>query len=100
VYGEITGWFEQGNSIEISDELSCEEYFRELDRVRGLRELTLKQMQIDGSNRHELASAMEFALDGLHQFSKIARDEVDRTISYKDMVGSILSGRGKTEIDD
>jgi magnesium chelatase subunit I len=100
VYGEITGWFEQGNSIEISDELSCEEYFRELDRVRGLRELTLKQMHVDASNRHELASAMEFTLDGLHQFSKIAKDEVDRTISYKDMVGSIFSGRGKTEIDD
>jgi len=41
------------------------------------------------------APAMEFILDALHQCSKIAKDEVDRTISYKDMVGSIFSGRDR-----
>ena len=38
---------------------------------------------------------MEFVLDGLHQNSKIAKDEVDHATSYKDMVGSIFTGQGK-----
>jgi hypothetical protein len=40
---------------------------------------------------------MEFTLDGLHQFSKIAKDEVDHVVSYKDMVGSIFTSKGRTE---
>jgi hypothetical protein len=35
---------------------------------------------------------MEFVLDGLHQNSKIAKDEVDHRTAYKDMVGSIFTG--------
>ena len=75
-------------------------YFAELDKVKGLRELTKKHMNIPDRNVLELASAMEFALDGLHQFSKIAKDEIDHTIEYKDLVGSIFTGRGKPEEDD
>ncbi len=33
---------------------------------------------------------MEFVLDGLHQNSKIAKDEADENVSYKDMLGSML----------
>jgi magnesium chelatase subunit I len=57
-------------------------------------------MNIDDDNKNELASAMEFTLDGLHQFSKIAKDEIDHVISYKDLVGSIFTGHGKHEEDD
>jgi hypothetical protein len=38
---------------------------------------------------------MEFILDGLHQNSRIAKDEVDHQISYKDLVGSIFAGQGR-----
>jgi magnesium chelatase subunit I len=99
-YGRITGWFESGNKIEIADDMSVEEYFGELDKVKGLRELTKKHIKISESNKHELASAMEFVLDGLHQFSKIAKDEIDHVVEYKDMVGSIFSGKGRGEEDD
>jgi hypothetical protein len=40
---------------------------------------------------------MEFVLDGLHQNSKIAKDEVEHVTMYKDMVGSIFTGRGAAE---
>jgi hypothetical protein len=42
------------------------------------------------NNEYELATMMEFVLDGLHQNSKIAKDEADDTVSYKDMLGSML----------
>ena len=96
-YGKITGWFEAGNKIEIADEMALDDYFKELDRVKGLREATRKHMKIPEESKYELASAMEFALDGLHQFSKIAKDEVDHVTAYKDLVGSIFAGRGKND---
>ncbi|HTK81502.1 MAG TPA: magnesium chelatase [Bacteroidota bacterium] len=99
-YGKITSWFEAGNKIEISDDMSLDAYFSELDKVKSLREVTRKHMNIPEANKSELASAMEFTLDGLHQFSKIAKDEIDHTVEYKDLVGSIFTGRGKQEEDD
>jgi magnesium chelatase subunit I len=100
VYAQVTGWFEAGNHIEVSDEMPLDPYFSELNKVKGLRDLTVKHMRIPESNKYELASAMEFTLDGLHQFSRIAKDEMENTVSYKDMVGSILGGRGKGDLDD
>lgn len=93
-YGRIVQWFEAGNKVEIADDMTISEYFRELDKVKGLRELTKKHMS-DIEEKYELPSVMEFVLDGLHQNSKIAKDEVDHVTSYKDMVGSIFSGPGR-----
>ncbi len=99
-YGKVTSWFEEGNRIEISDEMTIDEYFKELDKVSGLQEITKKHMKLQHQSRYELASAMEFVLDGLHQFSKIAKEEMDHAVEYKDLVGSIFTGRGKGEDDD
>lgn len=95
VYATIISWFEKGNRVEIADDMPAEAFYRELDRVEGLRELVVTKLNIEDNIREVQASAMEFALDALHQCSKIAKDEVDRTISYKDMVGSIFSGRDR-----
>lgn len=99
-YGRIIQWFEAGNKIEIADDMPLEAYYRELDRVKGLRETTKKHLKLSDDNRYELASAMEFVLDGLHQNSKIAKDEVEHVTSYKDLVGSIFFGRGREGEDD
>ena len=99
-YGKITSWFEAGNKVEIADTMPLDDYFAELDRVKGLREITKKHMKISEDNRYELASAMEFTLDGLHQFSKIAKDEMEHIVEYKDLVGSIFKGKGNPEEDD
>ena len=93
-YSRIIQWFESGNKAEVSDEMTLEQYTRELDRVKGLRELTKRHMP-DMDEKYEFPSVMEFVLDGLHQNSKIAKDEVDHITSYKDLVGSIFSGPGR-----
>jgi magnesium chelatase subunit I len=95
-YGKIISWFESGNKIEIADDMPLDNYLEELDKVKGLRELTKKHMKLTESNKYELASAMEFVLDGLHQSSRIAKEEVDRLTAYKDLVGSIFTGKGKS----
>lgn len=99
-YGKILAWFEAGNKIEVSDQLNSDEYFRELDKVKGLRELTKRHMKISEESKEELAAAMEFVLDGLHQNSKIAKDEVDHMTAYKDLVGSIFLQKGKSGFEE
>jgi magnesium chelatase subunit I len=93
-YGKIIQWFEAGNHIELADDMPLAAYTRELERVKGLRELTRRHIgELD--EKYELPSLMEFVLDGLHQNSKIAKDEADHLTSYKDMVGSIFAGPGR-----
>jgi magnesium chelatase subunit I len=98
-YGAIVRWFESGNRIEVSDDMTIEAYTRELEKVKGLRDLSRKHMgSVEG--KYELPSVMEFVLDGLHQNSKIAKDEVDHVTSYTDLVGSIFSGKGESFEED
>jgi magnesium chelatase subunit I len=99
-YAKIVGWFEAGNKIEISDDMPIEQYLSELDKVKGLRDITKKHLKLSETNKYELASAMEFVLDGLHQSSRIAKDEVDRITSYKDLVGSIFTNTGRNLEED
>ncbi len=88
-YNEIVKWFEAGNYIELNDDMKFEEYFNTLKRVDGL-EKTVKKYIKTVENEYELASLMEFMLDGLHNNSKIAKDELDEGVTYKDMVGAML----------
>ncbi|MFZ4622453.1 MAG: magnesium chelatase [Bacteroidota bacterium] len=96
-YGKIVQWFESGNSIEVADDMPFAAYYAELSRIPTLYDITRKYFKLDPSNEYDLASAMEFVLDGLHQNSKIAKDEVDHVTHYKDMVGSIFSNKGRFE---
>ncbi len=93
-YARILEWFEAGNKAEVSDEMTVDQYMKELSRVSGLKDLTMKHLE-HFDLKYELPSFMEFVLDGLHQNSRIAKDEVDHITSYKDLVGSIFSGPGR-----
>jgi magnesium chelatase subunit I len=70
--------------------MTFKEYFNALKKVDGLEKFVKKFPQYYESET-ELASLMEFVLDGLHQNSKIAKDEVDSVVLYKDMVGSMFT---------
>jgi magnesium chelatase subunit I len=98
-YGPIVHWFEEGNTLEVGDDMSLDRYRKTLESVKGLRDLTLRHAK-NAEPVYELPSLMEFVLDGLHQNSRLAKDEVDHTTAYRDLVGSILSGPGRTYEDD
>lgn len=96
-YSKIVSWFENGNSLVVADDMPQAVYFAELNRVPTLKEITKKYFKLDENDLYGLASAMEFVLDGLHQNSKIAKDEIDHVTYYKDLVGTIFSGKGSFE---
>jgi magnesium chelatase subunit I len=99
-YQSIVHWFESGNKIEIADDMPFKEYRSELEKVKGLRELTLKYMPGAKDDVYEAATAMEFVLDALHQNSRIAKDEVEHITTYKDLVGSIFQRHEETFEED
>ena len=64
--------------------MSAADYVRALDKVDGLRELATTHLRPDGDG--EVALAMEFTLEGMHQHSLVAREELDSRVSYRDML--------------
>ncbi len=98
-YTPIISWFESGNKIEVADDMAFDDYYSELNKVASLRDVVKKHMKIEESKKYELATSMEFVLDGLHQFSRIAKEDADNVVSYKDLVGSIFPPKGRYEED-
>lgn len=96
-YTKIVQWFEDGNTIVVADDMPIAAYERELQRIPSLKEITKKYLQIHEQDQYTLASSMEFVLDGLYQNSKIAKDEVEHVTTYKDMIGTIFTSKGKFE---
>jgi magnesium chelatase subunit I len=98
-YVRIVQWFADGNAVTLSDEQTFADYEAELGKVPGLKEMTAKM----GRTPQERALAAEMILEGLHQHLKLARNDMDSQVSYKEMVkfqllkprkGAGGSGRG------
>ena len=66
----------------LSDEQRFADYEAELARVPGLMKLVEKH----GRTKQERVFAAEMVLEGLHQHLKLAREDLDSTVSYKEMV--------------
>ncbi|HKV07491.1 MAG TPA: magnesium chelatase, partial [Thermoanaerobaculia bacterium] len=104
-YGKIVRWFADGNAVTVSDEQPFTDYETELLRVPGLRDLVAKA----SGTREERAMAAEMVLEGLHQHLKLARQDLDSQVSYKEMVkfqllkphrgGGGGSGRGRGDVN-
>jgi magnesium chelatase subunit I len=93
-YKEILGWFSEGNSILVSDEMPASEYLAALDKVRGLKEIAKKFFP--AGNPEEQGLVMELILEGLHQNATLAKENLESRTSYRDMLETMLRGIGET----
>jgi magnesium chelatase subunit I len=83
-YDAILAWFVEGNKVVLSDEQPFAEYFRELQRVPRLAETAQKYVQLRSDQ--ELAFWMEMILEGLHQALRLAREDLDSTITFAELM--------------
>ncbi|HLX10813.1 MAG TPA: magnesium chelatase [Thermoanaerobaculia bacterium] len=91
-YAGIVRWFAEGNAVNLSDEQPFAEYEAEMRRVPGLADIANRY---GGRSREERALAAELVLEGLHQHLKLARNDLDSQVSYKEMVKfQLLKPRG------
>lgn len=87
-YRDIVSWFESGNHLDLVDDLPFEDYFRRLRNVDGLEIVTRKQLR--PTDDLHLASAMEFALEGLVQHFLISKKYDSDTVRYVDTVSEMM----------
>ncbi|MCH7760899.1 magnesium chelatase [candidate division TA06 bacterium] len=95
VYKPIVDWFSKRNRVQISDEMPFKEYAEILQKVDGLKEITTQFLPVKG--KEELATAMEFTLEGLCQNSILAKEDVEDKTSYRDMLMTMLGGMKEKE---
>jgi magnesium chelatase subunit I len=83
-YDAILAWFVDGNKITLSDEQPFAEYYRDLQRVPRLAEVASKY--VHPRHDQELAFWMEMVLEGLHQALRLAREDLDSTITFQELM--------------
>ena len=81
-YAGIVAWFADENRVTVDDEQPFDEYVSSLQEVPGLWDLT----DGHGDSDPERALYAEMILEGLHQHLKLARQDLDSQVSYKEMV--------------
>ncbi|HEY2322647.1 MAG TPA: AAA family ATPase [Thermoanaerobaculia bacterium] len=83
-YDVILAWFVDGNKITLSDEQKFSDYFAELKRVPKLAETAQKYVQ--PASDYEQAFWMEMVLEGMHQSLRLAREDLDSTITFQELM--------------
>ena len=83
-YDSILAWFADGNKITLSDEQPFDDYFRELNKVPKLADTASKYVQAESDR--ELAFWMEMVLEALHQSLRLAREDLDSTITFHELM--------------
>jgi magnesium chelatase subunit I len=93
VYAPIVAYFEQGNAVELGDEMPLDEYYARLAAVPDLEKIAGTYIAPDTDDRAVRAAAMELVLEALHNCSKIAKEESPTSATYTGMLGTLLRGR-------
>ncbi len=83
-YSGIVAWFADGGTVDLSDNQPYDTYREQLKQVPGLFELAKEHSA--GAAEEAICLEAELILDGLHQHLKLAREDLDSQISYKEMV--------------
>ena len=82
-YAPIVAWFAAGNAVTPLRRAAVRRLRgASSPRVPGLLDAGRER----GATREERAFAAELVLEGLHQHLKLAREDLDSTVSYKEML--------------
>ena len=102
VYAPVLKWFRAGNTIDLSDDLSDADLVDRCARVTGLADVARRFLGADGGlagapaadTATALAAAQELVLEGLHQASLLAKQEVIGGHVYRDMLEDMVKSLG------
>ncbi len=88
-YIEIVNWFNEGNTVDILQNLPQQEYEKQLISVHGLNELV--KSFFPNATKQEQLFLMEFTLHGLSEFSQLSKHKLETGIQFKDLLGSMMN---------
>ena len=92
-YDAIAAWFADGKKIVLSDQTPFSEHLKTLESVAGLSDFVLKHAK--PRDHYERAFLMELVLEGLVQNLRIAREDLDSTLTYAELAKfNLMRSRG------
>ena len=92
-YDDIVAAFAGEKKIVLSDDTPFSEHLRTLESVAGLSDFVLKHAK--PRDHYERAFLMELVLEGLVQSLRIAREDLNSTITYAELAKfTLLRSRG------
>ncbi len=97
-YLEIVNWFGAGNTVNLLDNLSLQDYKTALNSVPGLKGV-IKQFHPRLSENQSLL-LMEFLLHGLAEFSQLSKSFLDNGFAFTDMFNSLFNAEFGDEDED
>lgn len=86
-YGTIRAWFSGGNTVDLLNDSSNEDYKKALDTVAGLRKFTEKHTKTTGDESYVY---MELVLHGLVEFDILNKDVMQSSMSFRDLLANML----------
>jgi magnesium chelatase subunit I len=89
-YKPVLDWFASGKRVELGDGMDDAAYSKALEKVPGLKNIA--DEFLPARSRLHRAAAMELVLEGLHQHSLLAKEDLATGSSYSDMLGVMLEG--------
>ncbi|MFQ5599995.1 MAG: magnesium chelatase [Candidatus Krumholzibacteriia bacterium] len=92
-YDRVTAWFSGGERVAVSDLMPQSEYVAQLHRVDSLEEIAREFMP--AAEERELPGVMELVLEGLYQNSFVAKETVEYSTFYSDMLMRMFDGLGE-----
>ena len=95
-FAAIVNWFEEGeHTLDLSDEMTNEEYLAALKAVDSLEKITAAEFPAE--DPRDLGPAMEFIVEGLHQNFLITKMLVGKKITYTDTVSHMMGQMDEEE---
>ena len=93
-YEAVIDYFSTGRKVEISDDMSFDDYRAALKSIAGLDKIVQQYFPV--KDERELYLRMELLLEGLFHNNIIAREESDHIVRYADIFSDMMKGMGGT----
>ncbi len=97
-YADIINWFNEGNTVELLSNGTQKEYEEKLNKVNGLKELV--ETVIGKLPKEEKLLMMELVLHGLAEFSQLSKHNLEKGITFKDLMSAMFDMRKQQHDED
>lgn len=101
-YHKVSSWFSEGNTIDVLNDMTNQDYEKTLKSVPGLSDLVNEFHK--GQDAPIKLFLMEFALHGLAEYSMISKHPLTAGLQFKDLLSSMFTmpkgGKSAPEDDD
>lgn len=95
-YHEIKEWFSNGNQLAIQFDDTDDTVYQKLSEVAGLTDLVVDKIR----NKQEAILLMQLVLFGMSELNLIAREMLDKQITFADSLADIIGDIMNDDFDD